>query len=108
MLCMATTVAFSLQFAAAAVDHFAHATDTPHVASELAGPVTYTGGDDGRTDDRSAFVDHAHLDEGHSNAMPIARPVMSAPVSSPYSRVVARGWGLTAQAGSPDRRPPRA
>ncbi|PZQ14320.1 MAG: hypothetical protein DI565_12945 [Ancylobacter novellus] len=112
MLCMAMTVAFSLQFSVAAVDHFAHATDTPHAATELAGTVTYDdhqeAADNDGGADRGGFVDHAHLDEGHSNAMATARSIMCAPISAACSGVVARGWALTAQAKSPDRRPPRA
>lgn len=113
MLCVVMAVVFALQFSAAAVDHVAHATETPHAATEVAGAVTYDDHsqaslDDDAATDRSGFVDHAHLDEGHSNAMPIARPALCAPVSSECSGVVARGWMLTKQASSPDRRPPRA
>lgn len=115
MLCMAMTVAFALQFSVAAVDHFAHASDTPHAATELAGAVSHDAqtqaeAADDRNDarDRTGFVDHAHLDEGHSNVMPLARAVMCAPAASSCQSMLARGWILSEQAASPDRRPPRA
>lgn len=111
MLCMAMTVLFCLQFTVATIDRFAHATDTPHEATELAGVVTHGDHQHASDDDDGAsgdLVDHEHIDEGHSNTMPIARAAMPAPAAAAFPRVIARGWHLAAQAGSPDRRPPRA
>lgn len=114
MLCMAMMFAFTCQFAFAVVDHVAHATDTPHAASDLGGAVVIKASSDQQapSEDGSAadngFVDHAHLDEGHSNAMPISRLSICAPISRSCSRIVTPGWVLSEMVGSPDRRPPRA